>query len=80
MNQPSGVGKSCLIRSSINNTFSDHYTATVGFEYFSYNTKVNDKAVKLKIWDTCGQELFRSLFSNFYRGTSLAILVFAIDK
>ena len=36
--------------------------------------------VKLQIWDTCGQELYRSLITNFYRNTSLAIMVYAINE
>ena len=36
--------------------------------------------VKLQIWDTCGQEFYRSLVSSFYRNTSLAIIVYAINN
>ena len=36
--------------------------------------------VKLQIWDTCGQELYRSLITNFYRNTSLALIVYAINN
>ena len=42
--------------------------------------KVNDKVIKLQIWDTCGQEIYKSLISNFYRNSSLAVLVYAIDN
>ena len=35
--------------------------------------------MKLQIWDTCGQEIYRSLITNFYRNSSLAIIVYAID-
>ena len=35
--------------------------------------------IKLQIWDTCGQEFYKSLVSSFYRNTSLAIIVYAID-
>ena len=36
--------------------------------------------VKLQIWDTCGQEIYRSLISSFYRNASLAMMVYAIDN
>ena len=75
----SGVGKSCLTNNAIKNTFNDAYNATVGFEFFTFNIKLNDKVIKLQIWDTCGQELYRSLITNFYRNTSLAIIVYAIN-
>ena len=53
----SGVGKSCLTNNAVKNVFDDSYNATVGFEFFTFNVKINDKVVKLQIWDTCGQEL-----------------------
>ena len=63
-----------------NNIFDSNYSATIGFEFFTFNLKINDKAIKLQIWDTCGQEMYRSLITNFYRNSSLAILVYAVDK
>ena len=39
-----------------------------------------EKIIKLRIWDTCGQELYRSLITNFYRNASLAIMVYAINN
>lgn len=75
----SGVGKSCLTNNAIKNLFDDAYNATVGFEFFTFNIKLNGKVVKLQIWDTCGQELYRSLITNFYRNSSLAIIVYAIN-
>jgi len=62
------------------NLFDDTYSATVGFEFVTFNVKVNDKICKLQIWDTCGQEVYRSLITNFYRNSSLAIMVYSIDK
>ena len=76
----SGVGKSCLTNKATRNIFEDNYHATVGFEFFTFNLKINDKIVKLQIWDTCGQEIYRSLISNFYRNTSLAILVYSVSS
>jgi small GTP-binding protein len=76
----SGVGKSCLTLKATKNIFENNYNATVGFEFFTFNIKVNDKVLKLQIWDTCGQEIYRSLITNFYRNSSLAIMVYAIDK
>ena len=76
----SGVGKSCLTNNAVKNIFDDSYNATVGFEFFTFNVKINDKVVKLQIWDTCGQELYRSLITNFYRNSSLAVMVYAINS
>jgi GTPase SAR1 family protein len=52
----------------------------VGFEFFTFNIKIKDKIIKLQIWDTCGQEIYRSLVSNFYRNSSLAVIVYAINE
>ena len=53
---------------------------TVGFEFYAFNIKMNGKVIKLQIWDTCGQEAYRSLISSFYKNSSLAVLVYSIDK
>ena len=75
-----GVGKSCLTNNAVKNTFEEAYNATVGFEFITFNIKLEDKVIKLQIWDTCGQELYRSLVTNFYRNSSLAIMVYAINS
>ena len=76
----SGVGKSCLTMRGTKNNFEDFYTPTVGFEFVSFNVRIEDKNIKLQIWDTCGQEVYRSLISSFYRSASLAIMVYSIDN
>ena len=75
-----GVGKSCISIKASRNYFEDFYSPTVGFEFVSFNVKVEDKNIKLQIWDTCGQEVYRSLISSFYRSASLAIIVYSIDN
>ena len=74
-----GVGKSCLSLKATKGIFIEEYTSTVGFEFYCFNVKINDKIVKLQIWDTCGQEAYRSLIMNFYRNTSLAIVVYSVE-
>jgi Ras-related protein Rab-6A len=75
-----GVGKSCLTAKAVKNTFEEYYQATVGFEFLIFNMKVNDKVIKLQIWDTCGEEMYKSLISNFYRNSSLAVVLYSIDN
>ena len=74
----SGVGKSCLTNKATKNIFEENYNATIGFEFFTFNIKFGEKIIKLQIWDTCGQELYRSLITNFYRNSSLAIIVYTV--
>jgi small GTP-binding protein len=75
-----GVGKSCLTNQAIKNVFDEAYNATVGFEFVSFNLKLDDVSIKLQIWDTCGQEIYRSLISSFYRNATLAMIVYSIDS
>lgn len=75
-----GVGKSCLSTQAIRNVFNETYQATVGFEFITFNLKLDNKAVKLQIWDTCGQEIYKSLISSFFRNASLAMIVYSIDS
>jgi GTPase SAR1 family protein len=75
-----GVGKSSLTKKAIQNIFTEDYRATIGFEFYCLNYKIADKVVKLQIWDTCGQEIYRSIVSNFYRSSSFAFLVYSIDR
>ncbi len=75
-----GVGKSCLTTKAAKGIFDETYSATVGFEFLTFNVKLNDKVIKLQIWDTCGQEIYRSLISSFYRNASLAMMVYSIDS
>ena len=76
----SGVGKSCFTNKATKNFFEEDYNATIGFEFFNFNIKLSDKIIKLQIWDTCGQELYRSLITNFYRNASLAIIVYEVTS
>ena len=76
----SGVGKSCLTTQAVRNNFEEFYTATVGFEFLTFNMRINNNVLKLQIWDTCGQEVYKSLISNFYRNSSLALILYAINN
>ena len=76
----SGVGKSCLTTQAVRHNFEEFYTATVGFEFLTFNMRINNNVLKLQIWDTCGQEVYKSLISNFYRNSSLALILYAINN
>ena len=76
----SGVGKSCLSLRAIKNILESLYSPTIGFEFLTIFIREDDKVIKLQIWDTCGQEVYRSLISSFYNNSSLAILVYSIEN
>ena len=74
------VGKSSLANKAVKNKFDELYSTTLGFDYFSFFVKIDGKILKLQIWDTCGQEIYQSLITNFYRNSSLAIMIYAINN
>ena len=77
----SGVGKSCLTLKATKDIFHENFVSTMGFQFYSFHVKINQKIFKLQIWDTCGQEIYRSLITNFYRTAALAIVVYSVtDK
>ena len=76
----SSVGKTCITNQATKNFFPNKYQATIGMEIYSLFLKIDKKIIKLQIWDTCGQEIYRSLITNFYRSSSLAIIVYSINK
>ena len=76
----SNVGKSCLTIKATKDYFQSNFVSTVGFEISAFNIKLENQVVKLQIWDTCGQEIYKSLIMNYYRSCLCALVVFSIDK
>jgi small GTP-binding protein len=75
----SGVGKSSLTIKATTGIFKEEFSSTLGFQFFSFHVKINDKIIKLQIWDTCGQEIYRSLITNFYRSSALALICYSVN-
>jgi Ras-related protein Rab-2A len=53
---------------------------TIGVEFGSRTIDLDDKVIKLQIWDTAGQESFRSITRSYYRGACAALLVYDISR
>lgn len=72
----SGVGKTMFMLRLIENKFSESSQTTLGAEY---NTKIfqisGNKYIKCQIWDTAGQEKFRSIPLKYLRG-SIGVMIF----
>ena len=78
----SGVGKTCIISRYVNNTYDEKSETTNGA---SYASKVIDleqykQSLRFDIWDTAGQEKYRSLTKFFYKDAAIAILVYDITR
>ena len=76
----SNVGKTSLIRRYTKNLFNINHLETTGIEFSSKEEKINNKIIKVKIWDTAGQEIFHSLTKNFYRKADGIIIVFDVGN
>ena len=49
-----GVGKSCLMKRVMDNEFKTEHQVTICVEFGSYAIRIDDKIVKMQIWDTAG--------------------------
>ena len=76
----SGVGKTSIIYRYTENTFTENTQATIGVDYKNTTIKINENTVKLSIWDTAGQDKYRTLTSSYYKGAHAMCMVFAIDN
>ena len=75
-----GVGKTCLIKNAAKDIFDEIHTPTLGFDMLTFECKIDEKQIKLEIWDTCGQETYKSLITSFYKDSALAMMVYSIDS
>ncbi|KAL7460937.1 hypothetical protein ACHAXS_001372, partial [Conticribra weissflogii] len=78
--QNTGVGKSCLLLQFTDKRFQPVHDLTIGVEFGARMVSIADKQVKLQIWDTAGQESFRSITRSYYRGAAGALLVYDITR
>ena len=77
----SGVGKTCIISRYISGSFDSNSASTNGASYASKKVEYKDinKTLILDIWDTAGQEKYKSLTKFFYKDAAVAILVYDIS-
>ncbi|PKI71464.1 hypothetical protein CRG98_008137 [Punica granatum] len=75
-----GVGKSCLLLQFTDKRFQPVHDLTIGVEFGARMITIDSKPIKLQIWDTAGQESFRSITRSYYRGAAGALLVYDITR
>jgi small GTP-binding protein len=76
----SSVGKTCMILRYTNNTFTETFLTTVGVDFKAVKTEVDGQVVQLQVWDTAGQEQFRTITKSYFRGTHGIILTFDVTS
>ena len=75
-----GVGKSCILNRFMNDTFTEEYQATIGLDFQSKNVQIDRQDIHLLLYDTAGQEKFRSLIPMYTRDANIVILVYDISS
>ena len=76
----SSVGKSNILSKYLKNEFDENSKATVGVEFGTKNILINGKKIKIQIWDTAGEERYRSITSAYYKGAKGAFIVYDITR
>ena len=75
------VGKTSIASRFCKNSFNENYINTIGGAYQQQNIVLNNGAkIKLHIWDTSGQDRFRSMTNLYYRDAQVAILTYDVTN
>ena len=74
------VGKTNILSRYISNEFDPNSNSTIGVELTTKTYNFDNNDVKVQIWDTAGQEKYRSITSSYYKGAQGCLLVYDITK
>jgi Ras-related protein Rab-1A len=75
-----GVGKSSIILRYTKNEFNSQMVSSIGVDFKAKDIIVNNKKVKLQLWDTAGHERFRTITTSYYRGAHGIATVFDLTN
>ncbi len=73
-----GVGKSSILNRFSHDKFEEEYQSTIGLDFHSKNETINGANVRLLLYDTAGQEKFKSLIPMYIRDANIIIVVYDI--
>ena len=77
----SEVGKSCFLMRYSDNVFVENYITTIGLDYKLKTIKLDSgKVIKVQLWDTAGQDKYRTIAKNYYKGSHGILLLYDITK
>ena len=74
------VGKSNILIRYIHGEFNKEYQATIGVEFGVKNINIRNKTYRIQIWDTAGQENFKSITKSYYKNSACSIIVYDITS
>jgi small GTP-binding protein len=76
----SSVGKSSLINRLVNKEFNPGEQATIGATFLLHSEEVENSRIEMQIWDTAGQEKYKSLSPIYCRGAAAAVVTFDVTN
>lgn len=77
----STVGKTCFLMRFTENTFQEIHMSTIGLDYRFKKMPLDDtKEATVQIWDTAGQDRFRAITKNYYKGAHGIILIYDVTN
>ena len=77
----SEVGKSCFLMRYSDNVFVENYITTIGLDYkLKYVQLESGETIKVQLWDTAGQDRYRTIAKNYYKGSHGILLLYDITK
>jgi Ras-related protein Rab-18 len=76
----SGVGKTSIISRYVKNEYFEGREPTIGVGFGPKYLTVDGESIKLSIWDTAGQEKYRTITKSYYRNVDGVVLVFSIAE
>jgi Ras-related protein Rab-11A len=76
----SAVGKTNIMSRYLKGEFMESSKATIGVEFGSKIFKIDEHVIKAQIWDTAGQEKYKSITGAYYKGTKGAFIVYDITR
>jgi Ras-related protein Rab-2A len=74
------VGKSNILSRFTFGKFNPDHEITIGCEFLTKNMSVKDRNIRIQIWDTAGQEAFRSITRAYYKNSTCAFIVYDISE
>ncbi|KAL7979986.1 hypothetical protein Chor_004455 [Crotalus horridus] len=74
------VGKTSLITRFMYDSFDNTYQATIGIDFLSKTMYLEDRTIRVQLWDTAGQGRFHSLTLSYLRDSAEAVIVFGLTS
>ena len=74
-----GTGKTAIMVRYIDQKYEEIMDLTIGVEFGACTVKRNNVSVKLQLWDTGGQEAFRKVVEDYYRGEEADAIIVVYD-